>query len=97
MFSALKTRGFHLEATRVTIKARIERLLQVLAVTLVWCLRVGALAVRRRATRVMKNGRLMHSVFKRGLDVLRELLFEGVSRGLRCLLSLMVMSVLWCV
>lgn len=83
MFSALKTRGFNFEETRVTLKARIERLLQVLAVTLVWCLRVGALAIRKRATRVMPNGRVMHSIFRRGLDVLRELLFEGGSRVLQ--------------
>ena len=82
MFSALKTRGFHLEDTRVTLKLRIERLMQVLTVTLVWCLRVGALVVDKRATRVMKNGRLMHSVFRRGLDAFRGLLFEGVSRVL---------------
>lgn len=79
LFSGLKSRGFDLEATHLLETERLSRLLSVLAMAFAWCVAVGEVATRKRAargkpTKVKGHGRLAISVFREGLDSLRNLL-----------------------
>jgi hypothetical protein len=73
MFGCLKSRGFDLEATHVTDSVRLCRLLGVLALAFCWAYRCGEWLFEQRAWKVKKHGRLMVSLFRRGLDFLQRL------------------------
>ena len=73
LFQSLKGRGFDLEATHVTQPDRLSRLLGLLALGFLWCLRVGEQTVAGKE-QVKQHGRRARSVFGCGLDVLRRLL-----------------------
>ena len=83
LFGVLKSRGFDLEATRLSAPERVERLFGVLAVALVWVLGVGAREVAERAVATKTHGRPARSLFRVGLDRLTRLLSRGESRALR--------------
>lgn len=72
MFAAFKSRGFDLEATHLTESDRLEKLIGVLALALVWALRVGLWRIEEVAIAVKKHGRRAKSLFRHGLDYLRE-------------------------
>jgi hypothetical protein len=82
LFGCLKSRGFNLEATHVTIAERLSRLLGLLAIAFVWSWRVGAARQERAPVPLKKHGRMAVSVFRRGLDYLRRLCYSlcGKSR-----------------
>ncbi len=75
LFAALKLRGFDLEATHLTEPDRIRKLLGVLALTYSWTLTSGLDRKRREGPpRECANGYPERSLFRYGLDRLRELL-----------------------
>jgi hypothetical protein len=75
LFGALKSRGFDLEATHLTEPDRIRKLLGVLALTYSWTRIVGLDRKRREGPpRECANGYPEKSLFRYGLDRLRELL-----------------------
>jgi hypothetical protein len=75
LFAALKSRGFDLEATHLTEPDRIRKLLGVLALTYSWTLTSGLDRKRREGPpRECANGYPEKSLFRYGLDQLRELL-----------------------
>ncbi|MCS3632652.1 hypothetical protein GGP55_003272 [Salinibacter ruber] len=75
LFGALKSRGFDLEATHLTEPDRIRKLLGVLALTYSWTLTSGLDRKRREGPpRECANGYPEKSLFRYGLDRLRELL-----------------------
>ena len=81
MFGCLKSRGFNLEATHVTIAERLSRRLGLLALAFVWSWRVGEPRAQRAPTALKKHGRLAVSVFRRGLDALRRLCYGLCGRS----------------
>ena len=83
LFGVLKSRGFGLEATRLSAPVRIERLFGLLAVALVWVLGVGVRRATEHPIPTKAHGRPARSLFRAGLDWLTRLLSRGESRALR--------------
>lgn len=73
---ALKTRGFNLEQTRMVCKDRSERLFALLVVAVVWAVRVGEFVSSGTRVALKKNGS-PRSVFRVGLDALRQIVLSG--------------------
>jgi len=80
LFGSLKSRGFNLEQSRLTCSEKLERLVMLLGLAILWALRIGELVIAKHPTRLMANGYPLFSLFRRGLDALRALLIEGDSR-----------------
>jgi hypothetical protein len=75
LFAALKSRGFDLEQTHVTAPSRIERLIGLLALALVWARLVGEQRTQREGPpRRKSHGRRQRSRFRYGLDRLQRIL-----------------------
>ncbi len=75
LFAALKSRGFDLEATHLTEPDRVRKLLGVVALTYSWTRIVGLDRKRREGPpRKCANGYPEKSLFRYGLDRLKELL-----------------------
>jgi hypothetical protein len=81
LFGALKTRGFNLEDTHVTKEDRLQKWVDLLALTFCWCHRVGLWLHAQKALKKQKHGRWPQSIFRRGLDCLRRLLVLGTDRN----------------
>ena len=77
LFGALKSRGFNLEKTRVTISKRLANLVLMLGIGLLWAVQTGIWVVSRGLVRIRKDGVRFLSVFRAGLDFLRRLLFRS--------------------
>ena len=74
LFGCLKTRGFCLEATHLTDKARLEKLLALLAIAYCWAFLVGEWFAKIEPLKIKKHGRLAKSIFRHGIDYLRRIL-----------------------
>lgn len=73
LFGALKTRGFNLESTHFTDKARLSKLLALLALAFVWAMKAGFWRHSQQPIRIIKaHGRRAHSLFRYGFDLLRR-------------------------
>ena len=77
LFKAFRTAGFNLSDSHVTDPARMQRLLVLVTLALVWAVRVGVLASQLEPIVVKSHGRAVLSVFKLGLRVLLEVLAGG--------------------
>ena len=80
LFGALKTRGFHLEDTRLTDEARLSRLLALLAIAFTWAFLVGQWQAAVKALQLKKHGYPPKSIFRLGLDLLCRLVTNLESR-----------------
>jgi hypothetical protein len=79
LVSCLKGRGFHLEETRVTDRARIKRLWVVAVVAFCWAHRIGEWQHENvKPIKVKKHQRLANSIFRAGLDLLRDSLLKPI-------------------
>ena len=77
MFSCFKERGFNLEDTHITHRQRIKRLLAVLAIAFCWAHRTGEWQHENvKPIKIKKHLRLAKSIFRVGLDFIREALFS---------------------
>ena len=81
-FAVLKSRGFNLEATHMTQPERLALLMMVLAVGLMWCLLVGRQQHQHTPIRRKKHGRRVISLFRLGLDRLRDAIYNREHRPL---------------
>ena len=72
LFGILKTRGFRLEETHLTHGERISSLLSLLTLATVWGLLAGEIAARQTPPKIKKHGRLEKSLFRLGLETLRN-------------------------
>lgn len=77
LFSCLKSRGFRLEETHMVDPMKIEKLLFVLAIAVCWAYKIGELKTRQVPIPTKKHGRKQKSIFRLGLDLIREVLFRG--------------------
>jgi Transposase DDE domain len=81
LFEVLKTRGFHIEATRIRCAIRLANLLSLLTLALFWAYQTGELISSCEPIRELAHGRLEHSVFRAGLDALERFLRGGLVQG----------------
>lgn len=82
-FEKLKSHGFHMESSRLRGKGKVDSLLSVLAIALVWSYACGKWsALTLSPIRLKTHGRPEQSVFARGVMLLHEL-FLGLSKDLR--------------
>jgi hypothetical protein len=72
LFGCLKTRGFRLEDTHLTRSERISSLLSLLTMATVWAILAGEIAVRQTPPKIKKHGRAEKSIFRLGLETLRN-------------------------
>lgn len=78
MFKAMKSAGFNIEDTHLTDLKRIEKLILLVMVAFVWCYNIGELVHREiKPIRIQAHGRKAKSIFRYGLDIVREFLLSG--------------------
>ena len=73
-FSCLKGRGFNFEDTHIIDRARIKKLIVLLAVAFCWAHKTGEWRHEHRPIKIKKHGRPEVSLFRYGLDYLVDLL-----------------------
>ena len=78
-FSQLKTRGFNIEETRLRGDGKMELLFAILAVSMAWCYSCGAMTASVFPFKLASHGRRKQSIFRRGLEILRDCLRGKVS------------------
>ena len=76
LFQCLKKRGFNFEDTRMTFPERIDKLIALLAIAFAWCHVTGKWRSEQRKIKIKKHGRKEISLFRYGLDFLRQLLLN---------------------
>jgi len=74
LFGCLKSRGFCLEATHITEKERLEKLLALLTIAFCWAFLAGQWLTRQKPLKVKSHGRLAKSRFRCGFERLRHIL-----------------------
>ncbi len=76
-FRAMKTSGFNVEKTHLNQIDRVEKLLLLVMIALVWCYKVGIhLNEQVRKIVVNNHGRKAKSIFKYGLDYICQVLLS---------------------
>jgi hypothetical protein len=76
LFGCLKNRGFRFESTHLTKPDRINKLVALLAITFCWCHLTGEWVHQQKPIPIKKHGRKAKSIFRAGLDLLREILLN---------------------
>jgi transposase len=80
-FRALKTAGFNIEDTYLTDIERIEKLLYLVMIAFAWCYNVGEYVHRNiKKITIKKHGRKEKSIFRYGLDIISEFLYESANQ-----------------
>jgi hypothetical protein len=87
LFSALKTRGFNLEDTRLTTVDRLDNLIVMLSIAFAWAHLMGEWVYQQRPLKLKKHGYLPVSFFKRGLLYLRTAILASPAQPARLPLS----------
>jgi Transposase DDE domain len=72
LFGSLKTRGFCLEAIRVSEPERLKKMMALLALSFCWAIKAGEWVAEQRPLKYKRDGRLARSLFRTGLDSLRR-------------------------
>lgn len=72
LFGCLKSRGFKLEDTHITKRQRIKKLLLLPTMAFCWAHRTGEWQHEIKPIKVKKHQRLAQSIFRVGLDLLRD-------------------------
>jgi hypothetical protein len=81
LFGCLKTRGFRFESTHMTNPERINKLVALLAIAFSWCHLIGEWRHDHRPIKIKKHGRKATSLFRYGLDYIREVLFNPYEKS----------------
>ena len=76
LFGCLKTRGFCLEATHLKDPERLKKLIALLTLAFCWAHQVGEWVVEHQPIQIKKHGRKARSIFRTGLDHLRQILLN---------------------
>ena len=76
LFGCLKSRGFCLEATHLTHPACLSKLLALLTLALCWAIRIGEWHTHHQPIPLKKHGRKAQSVFRRGVEHLRNIVLN---------------------
>jgi Transposase DDE domain len=83
LFGCLKTRGFNFENTHMTELAKIEKLLAILAIAFTLCHIVGIWCNETKPITLKTHKRKSMSLFRYGLDYLRQILLNPLDLVLR--------------
>jgi hypothetical protein len=91
LVGCLKSRGFDLEATHMTKPERLEKLLALLTIAVVWALEVGAWIDEHEPAKLKNHTRRAVSSFRRGLDWIISLFcnFQRRAKDFRHALTLL--------
>lgn len=81
MFSCFKTRGFNLEATKITDSEKLSKLIALLSLTFCWCITVGKHFHNKDAKFRIDLKYFSKSVFRVGLEKLRTSLLNPISKS----------------
>lgn len=76
LFSSLKGRGFNLEDSHIVDPKRGEALFFVLSLALYWSIKIGSLSIEKAPLKIASHGRPRTSIFRRGLDLIRECIVQ---------------------
>ena len=76
LFGCLKTRGFDLEATHLVDLERISKLFFVVTLAFGFCFKLGIWAHKNKKIPIKSHGRRAKSIFRVGLDLIREYLLN---------------------
>ena len=76
LFSAFKTRGFCLESTHFQDAERLSKLFALLTLALCWAMQTGKFVAKQTPITIKKHGRKAKSIFRTGLDHIRNLLLN---------------------
>lgn len=76
LFGCLKKRGFDFESTHMTAPERIEKLVALLGLAFCWCHKTGEWISLQKEIKTKKHGRKAISIFRLGLDELREIVLN---------------------
>ncbi len=74
LFGCLKTRGFNFESTHLTDPERLSKLFALVALSACWAHKAGELKAELKAIKIKKHKRKAKSIFRNGLDYLRQIL-----------------------
>jgi Transposase DDE domain len=74
LFSCLKGRGFNFEETHIIHKARIKKLLVLLAIAFCWAHKTGEWRHEFHPIKIKKHGRPAISLFRYGLDYIIDII-----------------------
>lgn len=80
LFACLKSKGFNFEDTHITKPERIEKLLVLLTIAFCWAHKTGEWKHEQKPIEIKKHGRKAVSYFRYGLDVLRDIVLNGVQQ-----------------
>lgn len=92
LFGCLKSHGFDLEATHLTNSARLGKLLAILTLTLCWCCRIGDWHHMQKPLPVKTHGRRAKSLFRHGLDCLRNIVLNLAVKNAQFIWALQFLS-----
>ena len=76
LFGMFKTRGFNLESTHFTKKERLSKLVALLSLAMCWAILIGEWLEEQKPLKIKKHGRKAKSIFRYGLDHLRDIIFD---------------------
>lgn len=82
LFQAIKKRGFDLESSRIRTFERFKKLFALVSIAYTICWAVGIESGRKNPVRVKKHGYPQYSVFRRGLNIVRQFLKKGTNLNL---------------
>ena len=80
LFGCLKTRGFNFESTHITNLHKIDTMLSVLTIAFSWAYKIGEWKNEISPIKLKKHQRRSVSIFRYGLDFLRNVLFKTTYR-----------------
>lgn len=77
LFGCLKGRGFNFEDTHITDLERIKKIIVLLSIAFCWAHKTGEWRNNIVAIKRKKHGRLSKSIFRYGLDYIRESFYQA--------------------
>nr|WP_027878395.1 hypothetical protein [Meiothermus cerbereus] len=95
LFKAFKTQGFDFESTHLTRAERMESLIALMSIALVWAHQVGEWLSRTKPIPIKTHARKLYSTFRHGLDYLRQLLFAPEARKTELYACMGLLSCAW--
>jgi hypothetical protein len=81
MFKAMKTQGFNIENTHITMIDRLSVILHIITIAFVFITKFGLLCHKIKAIKIKKHGRRLFSIFTYGLNIMRKILFSKIDRS----------------
>ena len=88
LFKAFKSSGFDIESTHVTDQNRLEKLFLIVMLALVWCYKIGDFVDQNiKPIKIKKHQRKAFSVFKYGLNYIKNILNNYLNKLNICVLQ----------